>query len=218
MHTLLQNAGIPGPYLLVGHSYGGAVMQTYAVLYPQDVAGMVMVDVVTRGIESAYPKQYQENLSVSRQVISAFSFPGMFRLMQWFGLMPSTTPLFDQLPSEWRERANALDNNSRLGWVSKANQTTFETREAQLLAAAPLPDVPIIVIVRGKPEEIQGSQLDEEVIQQVEQAWRAGHIDLAGQVSDGTMLVAEGSGHMVIIEKLDLIINAIRTIRDKVRQ
>ena len=132
VHTLVQKAGIQGPYVLVGHSYGGAVMQTYAGLYPQEVAGMVMVDVVTRGIETAYPEQYQSNLRISRQVISAFSTPGVFRLMQWFGMMPATTPLFDQLPAEWREKANALDYNSRLGLVSKANQATFEERNAQL--------------------------------------------------------------------------------------
>src|SRR5919112_5613895 len=44
LHTLLSNAGIEGPYVLVGHSLGGISMQTYAHRYPDEVAGVVLVD------------------------------------------------------------------------------------------------------------------------------------------------------------------------------
>src|SRR5215213_1289756 len=44
LHTLLTNAGIPGPSILVGHSIGGKYVRLYARQYPQDVAGMVLVD------------------------------------------------------------------------------------------------------------------------------------------------------------------------------
>lgn len=44
LHTLLERANEPGPYVLVGHSSGGAYMMTYAAQYPKDVAGMVLVD------------------------------------------------------------------------------------------------------------------------------------------------------------------------------
>ena len=38
LHTLLTKAGIEGPYVLVGHSFGGLYMQTYAARYPDEVA------------------------------------------------------------------------------------------------------------------------------------------------------------------------------------
>src|ERR687898_437066 len=44
LHTLLGNAGVRGPYVLVGHSFGGTNMQVYASQYPDEVAGMVLVD------------------------------------------------------------------------------------------------------------------------------------------------------------------------------
>ena len=44
LHTLLSKAGIEGPYVLVGHSLGGLSMQTYAARYPDEVAGVALVD------------------------------------------------------------------------------------------------------------------------------------------------------------------------------
>src|SRR6266487_2738761 len=44
LHTLLVNTGVPGPYVLVGHSFGGLNMRLYAYTYPQDMAGLVLVD------------------------------------------------------------------------------------------------------------------------------------------------------------------------------
>jgi pimeloyl-ACP methyl ester carboxylesterase len=44
LHALLQRAGVPGPYVLAGHSFGGLYVLSYAARYPGDVAGMVLVD------------------------------------------------------------------------------------------------------------------------------------------------------------------------------
>jgi pimeloyl-ACP methyl ester carboxylesterase len=44
LHTLLHRAHIPGPYVLAGHSFGGLYVLTFAARYPDEVAGMVLVD------------------------------------------------------------------------------------------------------------------------------------------------------------------------------
>lgn len=44
LHELLQRAKIKPPYILVGHSFGGLVMRRFALLYPEEVSGIVLVD------------------------------------------------------------------------------------------------------------------------------------------------------------------------------
>ena len=51
-HQALVAAGLPPPYLLVGHSLGGLYQYVFARLYPQDVAGVVLLD-------PTHPKHWQ---------------------------------------------------------------------------------------------------------------------------------------------------------------
>jgi pimeloyl-ACP methyl ester carboxylesterase len=49
LHRLLAAAGIPPPYVLVGHSLGGMFSLLYARTYPEQVTGLVLVDAPTPG-------------------------------------------------------------------------------------------------------------------------------------------------------------------------
>ena len=51
LHALLQQAHVPAPYVLAGHSYGGLVMRMFADLYPDEVVGVALVD-------SSHPEQW----------------------------------------------------------------------------------------------------------------------------------------------------------------
>ena len=44
LHDLLTKAGVTGPYVFVGHSSGGPYLRVYAATYPDDVAGLVLID------------------------------------------------------------------------------------------------------------------------------------------------------------------------------
>ncbi len=44
LHTLLHRGQVPGPYVLAGHSFGGLYALSFAARYPEEVAGMVLVD------------------------------------------------------------------------------------------------------------------------------------------------------------------------------
>ena len=49
LHTLLTKANVPGPYLLVGASFGGSLISAYTARHPADVAGLVFIDAVGPG-------------------------------------------------------------------------------------------------------------------------------------------------------------------------
>jgi pimeloyl-ACP methyl ester carboxylesterase len=82
LHALLQAAGEPGPYVLVGHSIGGPYVRRYAADYPEEVAGIVLVD-------AGHPDQFDrhpELLAAVREFVSYLNFfplltdLGVFRL------------------------------------------------------------------------------------------------------------------------------------------
>ena len=58
--------------------------------------------------------------------------------------------------------------------------------------------------------------MDEETAQQAEQAWREAQIELAAQVTDGALIVAEGSGHFIPLEKPEGVVDAIRAVIGKI--
>ena len=60
LHALLEAAGVPGPYVLVGHSLGGLFARLYAATYPDEVVGLVLVDAWYEGLEALLtPEQWE---------------------------------------------------------------------------------------------------------------------------------------------------------------
>ena len=55
LHTLLHRGHVPGPYVLAGHSFGGLYVLTFAARYPDEVAGMVLIDSTTPSSAAASP-------------------------------------------------------------------------------------------------------------------------------------------------------------------
>ncbi len=78
LHLLLQRADIGPPYVLVGHSFGGLLMQIYAARYPNQTAGMVLVD-------AAHPEMVHATISTDRMgalgaLVDALARTGWARL------------------------------------------------------------------------------------------------------------------------------------------
>jgi pimeloyl-ACP methyl ester carboxylesterase len=98
LHTLLKRANEQGPYVLAGHSFGGLYVMRYAAQYPDQVAGMVLLD-------STAPKPGEptktDTASYDRvlALLPAISHLGVGRLLAHFA--------YDSLPSRLRSEARA---------------------------------------------------------------------------------------------------------------
>jgi len=82
LHTLLVNANVPDPYLLVGHDIGGFNVRLYASQYPDEVVGMVLVD-------SIHPDYESETLAVLPP--ESPGEPDILRYIRRAGVFPSST-------------------------------------------------------------------------------------------------------------------------------
>jgi pimeloyl-ACP methyl ester carboxylesterase len=121
LHTLLGEAGIEGPYVLVGHSFGGLYAQTYAARYPEQVAGVGLV-------ESSSPEQFGHR-PVARgsyeppkrtfAVASLLARIGVVRLL--YNLFPAPP----DLPPQQRAQIDALGPSTR-----QVSTTALELRAA----------------------------------------------------------------------------------------
>jgi pimeloyl-ACP methyl ester carboxylesterase len=108
LHTLLGNAGIPGPYVMVGHSFGGLYTQLYAARYADQVAGVVLV-------EASHPQQFirppdgQQNYEQARRLYT------IAPVLAWLGVVR----LFDLsapppgLPAGQRAQIDAWAGSTR---------------------------------------------------------------------------------------------------------
>src|SRR5262249_10342573 len=72
LHALLTTAGLAPPYVLVGHSLGGMVVRMYASEYPDEVAGLVLVDAG----EEEYFRQLGAQLTPDQRAFFAALPPG----------------------------------------------------------------------------------------------------------------------------------------------
>jgi len=71
LHALLEAAAIPSPYVLVGHSFGGAYMELFAKAYPEDVEGVVLVDPRHRDFTTACQEAGLEGCVIPASVVAS---------------------------------------------------------------------------------------------------------------------------------------------------
>ena len=62
LSDMLDASGEPGPYLLVGHSFGGDIIRLYAAAHPTNVAGLVLVDALSEDLPTGLTAEQTANL------------------------------------------------------------------------------------------------------------------------------------------------------------
>src|SRR5215212_3361531 len=118
LHALLQGASIEGPYVLVGHSFGGLYMQTYAARYPDEVAGVALIDSSTEldqfsrrpETRDSYEPQKQNFAVVPQLERLGVSLPARLGIVR---LLFKLSPASPELPPQQRAQIDALTPSTR---------------------------------------------------------------------------------------------------------
>lgn len=221
LHTLLTNAGITGPYVLVGHSIGGAYVRLYAHKYPDEVAGMVLVDSSHEDQFERYPVELVKFMSqFDQEYVAQMDLYGSLAELGIVALDPSLMTESDRLPVNTRETYQALYSDPKVFRALIAEQNRVESNLAQVRAAhiTTLGNIPLIVLTRGQPEILPGSGLSPAIIQQYEQVWQQLQRELTRLSPRGKQIIASHSGHFIQLDQPQLVIDAIEQVIVAVRK
>ena len=157
LHTLLGKAGIEGPYVLVGHSYGGLYMQTYAARYPDEVAGVALVDSSTEPDQFSQRPETQDSHDTQEQTFAAVPRLAQLgaSLLARLGvvrLVSKLDPASPELPPQQRAQIDALTPSTRQVSAS-AGEFLAPTQTLRLGSPESLRNKPLAVVTAPKQAE-----------------------------------------------------------------
>lgn len=142
LHLALQNAGISGPYVLAGHSYGGLVVRAFTDLYQDEVVGMVLVDGSHPDQWAHIPASRNGKLNATMNRITGWL--GRIGIVRLFNLERSVT---EGLPEQQAAEMKAILSQPRSWAMSAGTLSAWPDRTTpRINAAAPLGDLPLIIL------------------------------------------------------------------------
>lgn len=188
LHTLLTKLEVPPPYVLVGHSYGGAIIHAFAGTYPKEIAGLVYVDTTD------FTQTEADILGLWEQAGGKEGRDGLRKMQEQ---MLASAPA--GVKAEFRE----LDRMERGGF-------------AELRAAGDPPDVPVVFLVAGKKQPLPPTATfpgDSDRFFQANLEQRLDHFSmLAQRASKGTLVHTSKSDHFIHLTEPDLVVWAIQRV------
>jgi pimeloyl-ACP methyl ester carboxylesterase len=184
LHALLQAAGVPAPYVLVGWSYGGLYARTYAGQYPEQVAGMVLLD-------STHPDQWTSTAAGQAQYAT---IARLYSLVPWMARIgvPRLLGLFQPvsgLPTPQAEAMRAVFAATQDWDAQSAEFLASPATNDQVRAAGTLGDRPLSIITatdHGTPPE-------------QEQLWQAWQQQLTTLSTNSVHQIVAGANHASLL-------------------
>ncbi len=186
LHALLSASGERGPYVVVGHSMGGAISRLYASKFPQDVSGLVLVDYT--------PYEAQ-------------------------------TALTDEQWGYWKVLLGSPPEEA-LALYPDLERFDHQRNLDQVLAAAPLKPMPLIVLSSNVPYDLTPfvddgtlpADIAEEFGDFLFQAILEARANLVSDVPGARHVKNTDSGHYIHQEHPQLVIDSVREVVDAVRK
>jgi pimeloyl-ACP methyl ester carboxylesterase len=229
LYSLLEKSGERAPFVLVGHSFGGALARLYTAAYPADVSGLVLVDAQHDDyVRLVNGSEVKASTLASGRAIPPVKTSGPLResdippgalrqiraMSQWNALHANEPPR-DKLPPEaqaMRRWATAQVKHAA------ANNNPFEGDELLAMQAErrkqvhPFGDIPLIVLTRGISEFSGRTAEARDDERRKEQA------ELVTRSRAGRQIVVAGSGHHIDLDRPDVVAEAIRDVLGAVRK
>ena len=182
LHTLLQRGHVPGPYVLAGHSFGGLYVLTFAARYPDEVAGMVLVDSTApaSAADPGTPSPGHGGSSDGMSRVSALVSPaarlGLARLYAQFD--------FGSLPPRSRDevRASVATPSTLRSTIDEYVQAAASSEQAAALRD--FADKPLIVLTAGSGHDA---------------AWSAAQNHMATLSTNSVHRIVDGATHEGLI-------------------
>jgi pimeloyl-ACP methyl ester carboxylesterase len=199
LHALLQRAEVPGPYVLAGHSFGGLYALTFAGRYPDEVAGMVLVDSTAPASAPAAPSATSGDASADDLIgrVSALaSIPARLGLARVYDQF-SGNSLPQQAGDEVRAHG-ATAGNLR------------STIDEYVQAAASISEAAALRDFAGKPLYVLTAGAGHDA------AWSAAQDRLATLSTDTVHRVVDGAAHEDLVADRDSAAATTRAIQQVV--
>lgn len=218
LHDLLQRAGVPGPYVLVGHSNGGYLVRAFYQRFPSEVAGAVLVDSSSEYMEERFRSTLGKDWKAedADNLRSARRLRPVVRALQWAGIVrwQLTKAARKQnfgLPPEMVAEAIFLMNQPK--WYPAAVAELEGVMETclELRAGKGLGQLPLIVLTAGNFRP-NGGPTDEAQQAEWNRIWvHELQPQLARLSTRGRQVVAD-SGHMIPFEAPAAVVKAVEEV------
>ncbi len=212
LHTLLTNAQIEPPYVLVGHSVGAYHNQAYIAQYPDEVVGVVLVDppgteyFTQSGQSDEEVAAYSIGINSSGlRILRFLSTVGVVRLTN---LATTIDPVMSDLPADEQPAYAALLSQTR---YFASLQEESETYAANLRYAGALPpfssELPLVILTRDWSAAKYASALTD----------RDDQLAYASRWSNARVVSAVGSDHFITVRRPDLITQSVHDVVEAAR-
>tara|TARA_R110002096_G_scaffold99108_14_gene219823 strand:+ start:1200 stop:2105 length:906 start_codon:yes stop_codon:yes gene_type:complete len=187
LRALLRLAGEDGPYVFVGHSFGGFNSRYMAARYPREVAGVVL-------LESSHPAQM---LTFADQAHTARHAIDVTRVRAG-----------REGPSPYVAAASFLNSRRKAIFAQMDELSHFADSAGMVAAAGGVGEIPLLVIARAMTP---GDPVARDAV------WRELQGSLTALSSRGEFVVAKSASHDLHMADPDFVVRTLRTFIERVR-